>query len=87
MSDKSADTQITVVVQTQSLTTRQLQSNGSKVFLLKDGFILANDFLNQFEQLITDILGYYSDEGVWPIVAILDPEQAKKLEEDADNNG
>ena len=81
MGEKSADTQVTFVVQTQSLINKQLQSNGSKVFLLNDGFILANDLLNNIEQLITDVLGYYSDEGQWPVVVIMDPDEAKKYEE------
>lgn len=81
MGEKSADTQVTFVVQTQSLINKQLQSNGSKVFLLNDGFILANDLLNNIEQLVTDVLGYYSDEGHWPVVVILDPEEAEKYEE------
>lgn len=82
MAEKSADTQLTVVVQTQSLINRQLNSSGSKIFLLKDGYLLANDFLNQVEQLITDVLSYYSEEGHWPVVALLDPED----EEENDND-
>jgi hypothetical protein len=89
MGEKSADTQVTLIVQTQSLVNKQLQSNGSKVLLLQDGFILANDLLNNVEQLLTDVLGYYSEEGQWPVVVILDPEAAKRFEEfekDNDNN-
>lgn len=81
MGEKTPDTQITIIAQTQSLVNKQLQSNGSKVLLLQDGFILANDFLNQIEQLLTDVLGYYSEEGQWPVVIIMDPEEAKKYEE------
>jgi len=77
MAEKTPDTQIILTAQTQSLTTRGLNSSGSKVFLLQDGFILANDLLNEWEQLLTDILGYYSENGHWPTVAILPPNDEK----------
>ena len=66
-----ATCQIVLAVNAQHLQNKDIKTSASKLFICNDEYIQASDFLTQTEQLLTDILAYYSEHGEWPTVQIL----------------
>jgi hypothetical protein len=50
-----------------------IKTSSSKVFVCEKEYINAGEFLNQIEQLITDVLAYRSENSEWPTVEIKHP--------------
>lgn len=77
-----AQSQIIMSIQSQDLKNRSLLTNGSKLFLCEDDYILAGDFLKNIEQFITDILDHKSKHGEWPAVIVMTQEEAQEMFKD-----
>jgi hypothetical protein len=66
-----ATCQIVLSVNAQHLQNKEIKTNATKLFICNEEYVQASDFLTQTEQLLTDILAYYSEYSEWPTVQIL----------------
>jgi len=75
-----ATCQLVISVNAQHLQNKEIKTNGTKLFICNDEYVQANDFLTQTEQLLTDILAYYSEHSEWPTVQMLPHESVNDKE-------